>query len=83
MSNNHNSILHILFLPFSYIFIIETLTWYNIKYTCMETTEIHLCLYFIMSTQSTQDFLTTKEIIRTVFYAVETIQPYATSYKKK
>ena len=56
---------------------------YNIKYTCIETTEIHLWLHFRMPAQITQDFLTTKEIFRTVFNAVNPIQPYATSYEKK
>ena len=49
----------------------------------MEITEIHLCSYLRMSAQSTQDFLRTKEIIRTVFNAVKPIQPYATSYEKQ
>ena len=35
-----------------------------------------------MSAQITQDFLTTKEIFRTVFNAVKPIQPYAKSYEK-
>ena len=57
-------------LPFSYIFIIETFAWYNIKYTWLETTELHLWSHLRMSEQKTQDFLTTKEIIRTIFNAV-------------